>query len=202
MSRATHAILKHYSSTLENPNHEDCPPGKNLWCSYNREVASGTNYHQPIKDPLPPADVAEIQPLLIVWVAKNFQLAVKTAKYRIQNVNESYHHVVWNLTPKGQLNSPLEIKLAVEIATLLFNSEMKSTHNSIFIDAGITVSENMLLQWEDMDNKGRQEKLWKQKETKSKRKTLKRRNIKQQQAFDHSQGQQYKSGAFHENSSK
>ena len=79
---------------------------------------------------------------------------------------------------------------------------MKSTYNSIFIDTGITASENMLLQWEDMDNKRRQEKLWKQKETKSKRKTLKRRNIKQQQAFDHSQGQQYKSGAFHENSSK
>ena len=72
MSRATHVILKHYSSTLENPSHEDSPPGKNLWCSYNRDVASGTNYHQPIKDPLPPADVAEIQPLLIVWVAKNF----------------------------------------------------------------------------------------------------------------------------------
>ena len=54
-----------------------------------------------------------------------------------------------------------------------------------------------------MGNKQKQEKLWMQKEeTKSKRKTLKRRNIKQQQAFVHSEGQQYKSGAFHENSSK
>ena len=71
---------------------------------------------------------------------------------KTQNVNESYHHVVWNLPPKEQLNSPLEIKLAVQIATLLFNSEMKSTYNSIFTDAGVTVSENMLLQWKDMDN--------------------------------------------------
>ena len=47
----------------------------------------------------------------------------------------------------------MEIKLAVEIATLLFNSGMKSTYNSIFIDAGITVSESMLLQWKDMDKK-------------------------------------------------
>ena len=54
-----------------------------------------------------------------------------------------------------------------------------------------------------MGNKQKQEKLWMQKEeTKSKRKTLKRRNIKQQQAFVHSEGQQYKSGAFHENSCK
>ena len=77
-------------------------------------------------------------------------------------------------TPKEQLNSPLEIKLAVEIVTLLFNSGMKSTYNSVFIDAGITISEKMLLLWEDMNNKPKQEKLWKQKqETKSKRKTLK-----------------------------
>ena len=171
MSRATHAILKHYSSTLENPNHEDCPAGKNSWCSYNRDVASGTNYHQPIKNSLPPAVVAEIQPLFDRLGSKEFLANCEDGK--TQNVNESYHHVVWNLAPKEQLNSPLEIKLAVEIATLLFNSGMKSTYNSIFIDAGTTVSENMLLQWEDMDNKWKQEKLWKQKEeTKSKTKTL------------------------------
>ena len=201
MPRTTHAILKHYSSTLENPNHEDCPPGKNSWCFYNRDVASGTKYHQPIKNPLPPAVVAEIQPLFDRLSSK--ECLASCVDGNTQNMNESYHHLVWNLAPKEQLNSPLEINLAVEIATLLFNSGMKSTYNSIFIDAGITVSEKMLLQWEDMDNKRKQEKLWKQKEeTKSKRKTLKRRNIKQQQALVHSEGQQYKSGAFHENSSK
>ena len=62
-SRATHAILKHYSSPLENPNYEDCPAGKNSWYSYNRDLASGTNYHQPIKNSLLPASVAEMQPL-------------------------------------------------------------------------------------------------------------------------------------------
>ena len=170
MSRATHAILKHYSGTLENPNHEDCPAGKNSWCSYNRDVASGTNYHQPIKNPLPPAVVAEIQPLFDRLGSKEFLASCE--HFKTQNVNESYHHVVLNLAPKEQLNSPLEIKLAAEITTLLLNSGIKST--SIFINAGITVSENMLLQWEDMDNKRKQEKLWRQKEeTKSKRKNTK-----------------------------
>ena len=92
--------------------------------------------------------------------SKEFLASCEDSK--TQNVDESYHHVVWNLAPKEQLNSPLEIKLAVEIA-MLFNIGIKSTYNSIFIDAGITVSENMLLQWEDMDNKHKQEKLWKQK---------------------------------------
>ena len=113
MSRATHAILRHYSSTLENPYHEDCPPAKNSRCSYNRDIASGTNYHQPVKNPLPPAVVAEMQPLFDRWGSKEFLVSCKDGK--TQNVNESYHHVVWNLAPKEQLNSPLEIKINVII---------------------------------------------------------------------------------------
>ena len=42
MSKATHAILKHCSSTLENPNHGDCPTEKSSWCSFQRDIASGT----------------------------------------------------------------------------------------------------------------------------------------------------------------
>lgn len=35
MSKATHLILKHYSSTPENPRHEDCLGGEDSWGSYN-----------------------------------------------------------------------------------------------------------------------------------------------------------------------
>ena len=103
MSRATHAILKHYSSTLENPNHKDRPPGKNSCCSYNRDVASGTNYHQPIKNPLLPAVVPEIQPLFDLLGGKEFLASCEDGK--TQNVNESYHHVVLNLAPKERFYS-------------------------------------------------------------------------------------------------
>ena len=92
MPRTTHAILKHYSSTLENPNHEDCPPGKNSWFSYNRDAASGTKYHQTIKDLLPTAVVAEIQSLFDHLGTKEFLTNCEDGK--TQNVNESYHHVV------------------------------------------------------------------------------------------------------------
>ena len=37
MSQETWAILKHYSSTLEHPQHENCPKGEMSWCSYQRE---------------------------------------------------------------------------------------------------------------------------------------------------------------------
>ena len=108
MSRATHAILKHYSCTLENHNHEDCLPGKNSWCSYNRDVASGTNYHQPIKNPLPPAVVAEIQPLFDLLGSKEFLASCEDGK--TQNVNKSYHHVVWNT--KGTIKFSIGDKIS------------------------------------------------------------------------------------------
>ena len=76
-------ILAHW----KNPNHEDCPPRKNSWCFYNRDVVSGTNYHQPIKNLLPPAVVAEIQPLFDRLSSKEFLASCEDSK--TQKVNKS-----------------------------------------------------------------------------------------------------------------
>ena len=69
INETVHVCLELYTlflsitlAQLKNPNDEECPPGRHSWCSYNREISSGTNYHQPIKNPLPPAAVVEIQP--------------------------------------------------------------------------------------------------------------------------------------------
>ena len=90
-------------------------PGKiyGVPITVTRDVASGTNYHQFIKNPLPPAVAAEIQSLFDRLGSKEFLASCEDVK--TQNVNESYHHVVWNLAPKEQLNSPLEIKINVII---------------------------------------------------------------------------------------
>ena len=48
MSKATQPIMKHYSSSPENPKHEDCPEGETSWCSCNCDRATGQNI-QPIK---------------------------------------------------------------------------------------------------------------------------------------------------------
>ena len=55
MAKATRAILKHYASTPENPQHEDCLIGRDSWCSFQKDIAWNTREHKPIKDPLPPA---------------------------------------------------------------------------------------------------------------------------------------------------
>ena len=75
---------------------------------------------------------------------------------------------------------------------------MQCTFKTIVDVVGVTVTQNMTTQWDDIVKKRTTGKLWKLKqETKTKRKKMKRRNIKKQQAFSHTEGGHYKSGAFH-----
>ena len=49
MSKATMAILDHYK---EDTLYEHCPPGKESWCSFQMDIATGSSFHKPIKNPL------------------------------------------------------------------------------------------------------------------------------------------------------
>ena len=62
-SRATHTILKHYSSIVEHFKYDDCPKGAKFWCSYQRDNALGTNNHKRIQNPLLAAAVECVQPV-------------------------------------------------------------------------------------------------------------------------------------------
>ena len=117
MSKATQAILKHYSGSLENPQHEDCREGE----SCNRHRATCQNTHEPIKNLLLQAVIEKIQPLFDKLGNKNFLAACE--KCKTQNVNEAYHNVFWMLARKSQYNSPYETQFAVYLATILFNQE-------------------------------------------------------------------------------
>ena len=57
---AVWAILKHYSEIAD---HSLCPPGKDSWCSYQKDIENGTSLHLPIKNALRPAVVEVITPL-------------------------------------------------------------------------------------------------------------------------------------------
>ena len=46
MSKVTMAILDHYK---EDTLHEHCPPGKGSWFSFQRNVATESSFHKPIK---------------------------------------------------------------------------------------------------------------------------------------------------------
>ena len=193
MARSTRAILKHYS---EDVSHDDCPIGKDSWCSFQRDKTTGQNSHKAIKDPLPKAVMDVMQPLFSRLGSVEFLSACKHC--RTQNVNESYHNVVWSMAPKSCYVSSAETKLAFELATLLFNKGHQRCLQDVCGEIGVTAHENMKNQWnltdiEKQSNKSRQ----KGETFKQRRKKLKRKFVKTNDAFVHKEGVHYQSGAFH-----
>ena len=45
-------IFDHYSSTIENPLHSDCPKGPKSWCSYQYDKVLGISTYVPPKNAL------------------------------------------------------------------------------------------------------------------------------------------------------
>ena len=97
MSRATHAILKHYSSTSEKPPRGDCPTGRNSWCSYNRDIVTWEKAHVPIKNPLLGSVVRLMQPIFNRLGSEEFLVGCERCLDR--NKNECLHHVIWGMAP-------------------------------------------------------------------------------------------------------
>ena len=196
MSRATHAILKHYSSTPENPRHEDCPTGRNSWCSYNRDVATGEKTHVRIKNPLPESVVKLMQPIFDRLGSEEF--LVGSEKSLDQNKNECLHHVVWGMAPKEQYTSQQEASLAVSLGVLVFNNGLEDTVAKLLTAMELPVSSSMLIDLEMIDRKHMQQSDYKADPvTKQHRKKLKRDKCKKQDAFQHQEGVMYSSQGFY-----
>ena len=84
---------------------------KDSWYSFNRDKATGENTYQPIEDPLPNQIVEVVKTLFEQLGSPSFLSAV--ANCRTQNVNESFHHLVWQLAPKEIYTSTNETKCAL-----------------------------------------------------------------------------------------
>lgn len=151
MSKATHAILKHYASTPEQPRHEDCPMGKDSWCSHNRDKATGQTTHVPIQDPLPEAVVKVMQPTFDRLGSEQFLVGCE--KCLDQNNNESLHHVVWGIAPKEQYTSQQETSIAVSLVVLVFNNGSEETISELIELMDIPIHPDMPSQWEKIDAK-------------------------------------------------
>ena len=142
MFRATHAILKHFSSTPEEPKHNDCPTSPNSWCSYQHDQANGTNLHKPIKNPFPDAVVEVMQPLFNRLGNESFLVGCESCY--TQNQNECLHHTIWGMAYKEMFSSPQEISLAISLAVLHFNQGFNSTYSQLGPELDIQVQPNSL----------------------------------------------------------
>ena len=103
------------------------------------------------------------------------------------------------MAPKASYTGPIETRLAVELAVLLFNIGFKECYQRVYENVGLPVTENMLQTWNGIDELKMKYKATKEKDTvQQRRKQLKRKNIKKNEAFIHEEsGMQYSSGAFH-----
>ena len=119
MSKATSAILKHYSDLPDKNKHEDCPTGTSSWWSYQKDKACKTRTYQPVKNPFAPALVEVMQPLFDRLGSEQFLAGCEQCL--TQNANESLHHVIWGMAPKDQHRAQAETRLATHLGVLLFN---------------------------------------------------------------------------------
>ena len=187
MSKATHAILKHYSSTPEQPRHEDCPVGRNSWCSYNRDKATRKKTHVPIKDPLPEAVVKVMQPTFDRLGSEEFLVGCEECLD--QNNNESLHHVCWGMAPKERYTSQQETSLAVSLGVLVFNNGIEDTVSKLLAIMDLPVHEEMHLEWKEIDSKRMKGSDYKSNPAvKQRRKKIRREKSKKQDAFVHKEG--------------
>ena len=133
MSKAVLASLKHYCSTVENPQHEDCPP----WRSYQRDLATGSVTYKQVKSPLAPCIQNIVQPIFEKLGSESFLQGCKNVV--TSNVNESFHHLLWNLAPKERLKDWLNKKqgnyvtheIQNEILTIMSKAVLRSLLKTI-----------------------------------------------------------------------
>ena len=198
MSKETWAILDHYSSTHEQPKHDNCPPGISSWCSFQRDVATGQSTHKPTKSPFSAAMVDVMKPLFSRLSDVTF--LEKCKECSTQNANESFNSLVWSLSPKEKFNSPIETSVAVNLAVCLFNNGIEYTLTNLLQKADMVITNGMRAQWREMDEERiKQGDYAAQTYRKDQRRLRKRRIIKTQDAFQHIEGIQYQPQGFHTN---
>ena len=196
MSNATWAILKHYASTEQRPMHENCPTGPNSWCSYQRDCFTGQKTHVPTKHPFTGAMLQAMIPTFSKLADKHFLEGVK--KCSTQNPNESLNHVIWSIAPKEQFVSSQETSLAISLGVCIFNDGLYYTLTKMFALCGLSPSSSSEMVWKCIDKQRVKNGNYKMTiACKEKRKQRKRLQCKQQDAFQHAEGVQYKSNAFH-----
>lgn len=154
--------------------------------------------YRPIKTPFTPAIVKSVTPIFDRLASETFLEASKNVTN--QNANESFNGVLWNICPKVQYNSPLEMSLGLSLAVCIYNSGLTYTLSKLFQDAVIQPHTSSLTQWRQID-KERVESgdSSVREENKTKRRKRKYSEVKRQDAFKKNEGVQYQPQGFHPN---
>lgn len=121
MKTAIFATLFHSSSTDKAPKHTKCPTGLTSWCFYQRALAKKEKpkSHASMKTKITQQVLEKILPVY-QRLASN-ELLTKCISGKTQNVNESFHSIIWKNCPKETFISKKRLELAVISAIGEFN---------------------------------------------------------------------------------
>ncbi|XP_071652157.1 uncharacterized protein [Temnothorax longispinosus] len=131
MKTAIWATYAHYSSTNENPKHDLCPAGAELWCEWQRAYAElQSNQKRKIKsfihtyDALPTNVLMAIKP--IYKDLSKQELLDRCVGGFTQNNNKSYNQLIWKISPKILPSGLISIEIAAYVSACVFNEGSKA----------------------------------------------------------------------------
>lgn len=115
MSRAIWATLQHKSSTDANPQHDNCPPGPDSWCTWQKAKADNKLNEYTHTPALPDVVFNAIIPVYEVLTEEG--LLQRCLGGFTRSKNGSFNSLIWSYAPKRIKT----IEIAAYIAACIFN---------------------------------------------------------------------------------
>ena len=194
MQTAVKAILYH---SVHNENreeqHEYCPKGKDSWCKFQKDKASGTDTYTTQKC-LPAKFLHKLKPTFDDLSSTD--LLSRCLEGYTQNANESLHGMIWSRCPKAKSFGMQQVQFAVSSAICEFNSGSKF-HTSLLESMDISPGTYTKLFCEQLDR----QRIYHAKRKggdkfKKRRKQLRKQRKGIEDTNTQTEGVMYKSGQF------
>ena len=127
MKKCIYASLFHNSMLEEKKRHQFCPPTKESWCTWQKEIAEkGVTEFKP-KLNIPQAIFDVIMP--IYKELTNDKLLEKCLHGKTQNSNEALHGLIWQRCPKTTYCGKKVVEIGTASAICHMNDGSKSISN-------------------------------------------------------------------------
>lgn len=120
MKRDVWVTYFHKSSTDENPQHMNCPPGPSSWCKWQKAVADGTIDEYEHENPPLNDNVLEVIKPIYESLSTD-TLLERCLGSETQNNNESLNSLIWTFAPKHIHAGTRTIEIATFLAVCIFN---------------------------------------------------------------------------------
>ena len=125
MQSATRATLFHIASSKDRNYHTAyCPEGKDSWCTYQQDVANGTNFYKPGPG-LPFSVIKAVKPIFEELSSEKLLKGCLHGK--TQNHNECFNKTIWERLPKTKFVTLKQLEFGVYDALSNFNIGRKAS---------------------------------------------------------------------------